>query len=121
MLLSLINLWGFIPQRGREITVERETLEKKIVEARKELVRLSPLRKEAEEELHKVSKQIDYWVSMKYEAEKKLVKVQKIPAYTVPTKKTTKMKKNPTVVEILSSLGNISSFDKERLITALTP
>lgn len=101
--------------------MERMALENKVEEARKELAKLSPICKEAEKELRKISKQIDYWANIKYETEKKLVKVQKIAATEQPAKRRMKVKKNPSFEELISNLGSITSFEKEKLIEALTP
>jgi len=101
--------------------MEREIVEKKILEAQRELMRLSPLYKEVEKSLREVSKEIDHWANIKYEAEKKLVKVQRLSSIECSVKRTIKPKKNPTVTELLTSLSNISLLDKEKLLAALTP
>ena len=118
MFLSLMSLWGINPQR-RRVTMKREKLEEEVRNARKELIRLSPLRKKAAQELEAVSKEIDFWAGMKYEAEKKLVDVQIITPKEQIAKRKVKIKKEPTFVEIISSLNTISSFDRDRLIEAL--
>ena len=101
--------------------MEKERFEKNVEEATKELLRLSPLHKKAQAELLELDKEITYWAKMKYNAKARLVKVQKVPAcLTGLQKKKVKVKKDPTVVELLTKLKNVSSFDKERLLDALS-
>jgi len=101
--------------------MNQEAIEERIEEARSELIRLSPLYKEAVKNLKEVSKEVGYWSNAKYEAERKLIKVQKIAAYKGSCKRVMKVKKDPSVAELLASITSISSFDKEKLLTALMP
>ena len=102
--------------------MERVELEKSIEEAKKELIRLSPIHKKVLAELSELDREITYWARKKYQTELKLVKVQKLPTYTTTfTKRKVKVKRDPTVADLLSQLKSISSFDKERLLDALAP
>ena len=100
--------------------MEREEIESKIEEARSELLRLSPIYKEAVRNLNEVSKEVGYWSNVKYNLEKRLVKVQRIAAFQGPSKRKPKAKKEPTINELLADITSISSFDKKKLLDALT-
>ena len=118
MFLSLMSLWGINPQR-RRVTMEREELEKRVEEAKKELIRLNPLCREATQKLKEVSDEITFWADTKYQAEMKLVKVEKVAPKEQVAKRSVKVKKEPTFAEILASFDSISSFDREKLAEAL--
>ena len=97
--------------------MNREEFEREIEEARKELVRLSPIYKDAEKILLEISAEITKWSNRKHNAELKLVNIKKVPAYECPVKRS--MKKNTSFAQLMSAIANASSKDKEVILRKL--